>query len=120
VANVKRIIIAFLIILLLLPFHAFTAAPSSVEEAVRLANEEIESQYGMPDYYDISKVNKAMWEKYGALVYGSPHGDKKGNDQRYIGYTPDGVPFGSPTFPRDAWTGGTRGVSPHGLVEAFQ
>lgn len=105
----KRLMLLSLVIALLLPSTIFAEdkAPVTVEEAVKKANEEIASMDGDPNYYDASKVNEEVWKKYGVLVYGSKHGDKKGDMSRYVGYTPDGVPFGNPVFPLDSWAGGT-------------
>lgn len=102
----KKLLIMIAFLLLIIPSMAF-ANKLPFEEAVISANEEIQANTGEPNYYDIKKVNKEMYERYGVLVYGSPHGDKKGDMTRYVGYTPDGNPFGNPVFPKDAWAGGT-------------
>ncbi len=108
----NRFILTLLTFILLLSSFSVSFAeeedyiPKTVEEAVYLANKEIEEKYHIPNYYDISQVNKEVWEKYGTIVYGSPHGDVKNGMHRYLGYTPDGMPYGNPVFPRDDWTGG--------------
>lgn len=79
----------------------------SLEEAIQVANEEVLEVTGVPGFYDLSQVNRDMYDKYGVIVYGEPHGDTKGSESRYVGYTPDGEPFGNPVFPRDSWAGGT-------------
>lgn len=55
--------------------------PETVEEAVELANSEIGYEY-----FEVEEIHKEVWEKYLSLVYGAPHGDKKGNEYRYLGY----------------------------------
>ena len=49
--------------------------PQTSEEAVIMANAEIGYEY-----FEINKVNKNVWKEYLSLVYGLPHGDKKGNE----------------------------------------
>ena len=78
-----------------------------LEDAIAAANDEIEIITKTPGFYDISLVNREMYDKYGVIVYGEPHGDTKGEESRYVGYTPDGEPFANPVFERDSWTGGT-------------
>jgi len=75
--------------------------PETVEEAVTMAN----SQIGF-EYFELKEVSKDVWKEYLSLVYGSPHGDKKGSEYRYLGKTPDEVPFTNIAFPHDAWAGG--------------
>ena len=53
----------------------------TIEEAVAMANTEIGHEY-----FDQKEVHKEVWKEYLSLVYGSPHGDKKGNEYRYLGY----------------------------------
>ena len=75
----------------------------TIEEAVAMANTEIGYEY-----FDINEINKDTWEKYKSLflLYGSPHGDKKDEEYRYLGYTPENEPFTNIFFPHDAWAGG--------------
>ncbi|NPV72325.1 MAG: hypothetical protein HPY89_00725 [Pelotomaculum sp.] len=40
------------------------------------------------------------------ITWGSPHGDTKDGQQRYIGYTKLDEDFTNPAFPHDAWAGG--------------
>jgi len=75
--------------------------PETIEEAVTLANIEIGYEY-----FEQDKVHKDVWKEYLSLVYGSPHGDKKGEEYRYLGYTPENEPFTNIAFPHDAWAGG--------------
>lgn len=104
----KRIIVLLLALILLLPsitvFANNNTPPKkpTVEETVRMANEQL----GF-NYYDVSKVNKDVYEKYGALVYGSPYGDKDKNGQsRYLGKTPDGTEYTNYKRLHDDWAGG--------------
>lgn len=75
--------------------------PETIEEAVTLANTEIGYEY-----FEQDKVHKEVWKEYLSLVYGSPHGDKKGKEYRYLGKTPQEEPFTNIAFPHDAWAGG--------------
>ena len=106
--------ISFSIILVLL-LHLVVIAdsntfqfPKTIDEAVKQANEELGKIYGSQhaDYYELSKVNEKVWNKYKALVYGEEHGDKKGEEYRFWGYTPEGDEFTSFVFPHDAFAGG--------------
>lgn len=74
----------------------------TVEEAVKKANEELGFQY-----YDVSKVNREVYEKYGVLVYGEPYGDKDDKGEyRYLGTMPDGTEYTNYNRMHDAWAGG--------------
>ncbi|MBP7279349.1 MAG: hypothetical protein KBA11_08055 [Sedimentibacter sp.] len=77
--------------------------PETLEEAVTMANTEIGYEY-----FDIKEANRDLWEnsmpKF--LVYGSPHGDKKDGEYRYLGHTPEEEPFTNIKYPHDAWAGG--------------
>lgn len=75
--------------------------PETVEEAVEMANAQIGHEY-----FKLQEVNIDVWEKYLTLVYDAPHGDKKGNEYRYLGETPEEEPFTNINFPNDAWAGG--------------
>lgn len=105
----RRIIILLLALALLLSsiivFAENNPLPppvDSLEEAVRKANEEIGY-----DYYELTKVNKEVYSKYGVLVYGSPSGDKDSNGEyRYLGASPDGAEFTNFTRMHDDWIGG--------------
>ena len=98
----KKTIIIFLTLIMILSSTAvFADKPTTLEAAVKMANEEI----GYP-YYELNKVNKKVWGDTGALVYGSPHGEVKKGEYRYLGYTPEGEPFTNYRFPHDDWAGG--------------
>lgn len=86
----RRIIALFLSSVLLLSSSISVLAdtlqigpnqPQTSEEAVTMANTEIGHEY-----FDQKEVHKEVWKEYLSLVYGSPHGDKKGNEYRYLGY----------------------------------
>jgi len=96
------ILIILSIMLTFIPTYAeIIYPPGTVDEAVQRANGQIGSEY-----YNIKMVNKEVWEKYGALVYGNPHGTKKGDEYRYLGYTPEGAEYTNYIFPHDDWGGG--------------
>lgn len=99
----KKLILILLILVLSLSLTQADFNPIvSLEEAVNRANEQIGLKY-----YDINKINRDVYERYGALVYGEEHGDKKGNEYRYLGYTrEENEDFNNPIFPRDDWAGG--------------
>lgn len=102
--KMRKLVIFLLVLVLLFSLTQADYKPLvSLEEVVNRANEQIGYEY-----YDINKINKSVYERYGALVYGKEHGDKKGNEYRYLGYTPgnDEESFNNPIFPRDAWAGG--------------
>jgi len=40
------------------------------------------------------------------LTWGKPHGDERGGQPRYLGYTYGDEDFTNPAFPHDAWAGG--------------
>ena len=90
----KALIILFIV--LLLRIIAFADYPKTAEEAVNKANEEIGYMF-----YDINLVNKTIWNDYYVLVYGTPHGNKRGSEYRYLGITPEGTKFANPKYPDD-------------------
>lgn len=96
------VLIGLALILSSIPTYAeIIYTPRTVEEAVQSANEQIGYEY-----YEVDKVNRQVWEKYGALVYDKPSGDKKGEEYRYLGKTPLGEPYTNYRFPHDDWAGG--------------
>lgn len=101
----KKLIVVLIVLSVILssiPTYAeIIYPPGTVDEAVQRANEQIGYEY-----YELEKVNREVWEKYGALVYGSPHGDKKGDEYRYLGETPSGEKYTNYKFPHDDWAGG--------------
>lgn len=105
----ERIILVLIILSLFLSsmmvFADYNPVPEpkdTVEEAVKKANEELGFQY-----YDVSKVNREVYEKYGVLVYGKPYGDKDDKGEyRYLGTMPDGTEFTNYKRMHDAWAGG--------------
>lgn len=105
----RRIIVLLLVLTFLLSSLTVFAESNhlpqpeeSVEEAIKRANEELGY-----DYYDLSKVNKEVYEKYGVLVYGSPSGDKDSNGEyRYLGTMPDGTEYTNYNRMHDDWAGG--------------
>lgn len=94
-------IIFLTLMIILSSTTVFANKPTTLKEAVKIANEEI----GYP-YYDLSKVNESVWKDTGALVYGKPHGQVVKKEYRYLGYTPEGEPFTNYRFPHDDWAGG--------------
>lgn len=99
----RKSIIALLFVILLTSFPtiSFAGLPDtvSVEKAVSTANSEILKLYGRTNYYDINRINKATYRRYGVLAYGSPYGEKDVyGEPRYLGTTPDGEDF--PNFKR--------------------
>lgn len=107
--KIERIILVLIILSLFLSsmmvFADYNPVPEpkgTIEEAVKKANEEIGFQY-----YDVSKVNREVYEKYGVLVYGKPSGDKDNKGEyRYLGTMPDGTEYTNYNRMHDAWAGG--------------
>jgi len=117
----RKIIITITILLLLIlnPISSFASEPpTNLQEAVSLANDELGYEYFIPINSSGQSLNWVMIkgvsgvtigntnDTYSALVYGAPHGDTKGSEYRYIGYTKNGEDFTNPDFPHDAWAGG--------------
>ena len=111
----KKYKIMFLTLIFLMLFPSiivnasFTEENISVETAVKDFNRYMNFKYGTsPNYIDINKVNKEVFVKYGALVYGEEHGtyDPNQNEYRYLGTIPNdpaGSSFTNPRFRHDAW-----------------
>jgi len=104
------VLISFLILFSVAQFsHAATQSqpPGNLQEAISLANQEIGWEY----FTLKNKIDKALrldnlTELGYVLVYGEVHGDKKGNESRYLGYTWNDEDYTNPIFPHDAWGGG--------------
>lgn len=116
----KRKPVLILILLTLLFSFIQTAQaqpPETKQEAVDLANQELgfvyfqpENEAGKPlNFIDEVVVLSDIYitdRTYGVLVYGDQHGDKKGDQSRYLGYTKDNEDYTNPGFPHDVWGGG--------------
>lgn len=97
---------------------ALAAVPTSKQEAVGMANEELGRIYfsptnnnGKPLEWLLSKrlssvIIGSSGGGYGVLVYGAPHGNVKNGESRYVGYTKNDEDYTNPDFPHDAWYGG--------------
>lgn len=114
-------ILTFLILLCFSSSAVMASAPTTKQEAVRIANDEIRPALGYDFFEDKNVDDKPIdWVKterlsnvatggltgMGALVYGGPHGDIKNGTSRYLGYTYLGEDYTNPDFPHDAWGGG--------------
>lgn len=81
----------------------------SVEQAVQTANQEIAENFIIENYFDISNVNRSVYDNYRTLVYGVPHNnpneDNKHAEYRYLGTTPNKEPeenYPNSKYPYDA------------------
>ncbi|MBO8160675.1 MAG: hypothetical protein H0Z24_03480 [Thermosipho sp. (in: Bacteria)] len=89
------VLIIVLVVLIASPASA-SEYPWSIEDAVESANSEIGFEL-----YKLNHVNEAIWKNYGFLVYGEPFGEVKGNEYRYLGFSPLGDKVPNPQFPDD-------------------
>lgn len=97
-----KFIILVLIISLLLPLIGNNANAINNEDAffayllsqsIRITNDK-----GKVASFD-------TYKKYNLIVYGSPWGDPKGTEYRYLGYTLTDQSYTNPIFPPDTWAG---------------
>ncbi|WFA09585.1 hypothetical protein [Tissierella sp. Yu-01] len=105
----RVLIISLIFLMFFSTITVYSKQPVSVETAVEEYNKMIVELGGKPNFIDISKVNRKVFEEYGALVYGSEHGEKENGESRFLGYVPnssDNASFNNPKFRKDAWAGG--------------
>lgn len=112
----KCIVLIMALITIFLSSSVVLAAekcPTTIDEALKAANEEVAPICGVPDYFQYfnshsKPINKTRWlEKDRVLfAYGEPYGDEKDGRYRYLGETTLGEDFTNPYFPHDAWAGG--------------
>lgn len=82
-------------------------SPSSLPEAIKMANEEL----GWGYFKQVNDFSKSLrFENLSnlgyVLVYGNAHGETSGTESRYLGYTKEDEDYTNPKFPHDAWAGG--------------
>ncbi|MTI70045.1 MAG: hypothetical protein FH751_07320 [Firmicutes bacterium] len=76
--------------------------PTNLKDAVKKANDDLGHKY-----YDVNRVNKDVWKKYGVLVYGDTYGDRDSKGEpRYLGKNPLGEPFPNYKRKMDGYDGG--------------
>lgn len=110
----KRHCIALTVLMVLLfPASAFA---ETFQEAVTYANKDISARYGYRGNFFCAKningktLNQNTWKNpidiggvsVRVFAYGSPWGDKKQGNYRYLGYTKDGLGFTNIKFPCDS------------------
>lgn len=108
------LIAAVFFLLTALAVPAFAAATFSSDKAIQDAlNGGYYQQSGkngdinyvsIPVLSDYTTVD--THESFGCLVYGQPHGDQKGGQYRYLGYTQPGEDYTNVAFPPDASANG--------------
>ncbi len=97
------------LLLLILPFGTSQANAITFEEARQLANQEIERDFGCPDYFETKNVqakylNEDTWKGRLVFAYGQPyqfHPDT--GFHRFLGYSMGGTPFTNIHFPIEVW-----------------
>lgn len=108
----KRFIILSVLLILLFPASAFA---ETFQEAVTYANRDISKRYKYRGDFFVTRniegagMNQNTWNKpiniggisVRTLAYGSPWGDYRQGNYRYLGYTRDGLGFTNISFPDD-------------------